>query len=69
MKNKEIIRNFSGKIIGSIETDPQGNKIVRDFYGKILGRYNKRQNVTRDFYGKIIGRGDQSGLLLSRAKR
>ena len=36
--NTQIIRDFSGKIIGKIETDRAGNKIVRDFYGHILGR-------------------------------
>ena len=69
MSNKEVIRAFNGKIIGSIETDTKGNKIIRDFYGKILGRYNKEQNVTRDFYGKIIARGDQSAMLLSLVKK
>ena len=65
MKNKQIIRDFYGKIIGSIETDTQGNKTIRDFYGKILGRYNKKQDVTRDFYGKIVSKGDASTMLLS----
>ena len=63
-KDKQIIRNFYGKIIGSIETDTQGNKTIRDFYGKILGRYNKKQDVTRDFYGRIVSKGDASAMLL-----
>lgn len=63
--NKQVIRTFNGKIVGSIETDNQGNKIARDFYGKIVGRYNKQQDVTRDFYGKIVARGDNLSLLLS----
>lgn len=65
MPNKQIIRDFQGKIIARIETDYQGNKIIRDFHGKILGRYDKRNDVTRDFYGKIIARGDQTGLLIN----
>ena len=65
MKDIQIIRNFQGRTIGRIETDPHGNKIVRDFYGKILGRYDKRNNVTRDFYGKVVARGDQSSMLIS----
>lgn len=63
---KEIIRDFYGKILGSIETDSNGNKIVRDFYGKILGYYNKTANVTQDFYKRVIGRGDLSASLLYR---
>lgn len=67
--NTQIIRDFSGKILGKIETDRVGNKIVRDFYGHILGRYDKRNDVTRDFYGKIVARGDNCGLLISRGRR
>lgn len=61
---KEFIRDFYGKIIGSIETDNVGNKTVRNFYGKILGYYDKAANVTRDFYKKIIARGDQASSLI-----
>ena len=67
--NTQIIRDFSGKILGKIETDHIGNKIVRDFYGHILGRYDKRNDVTRDFYGKIVARGDNCGLFISRGRR
>lgn len=57
MANKELVRDFYGKIIGSIETD--GTKqIVRDFYGKILGRYDSKDNKTRDFYGRILTSGN-----------
>lgn len=65
MKQKEVVRGFNGKIIGSIETDTNGNKIVRDFYGKILGKYDKKSNLTRDFYGRILTRGDGTSMLLS----
>lgn len=64
MSNREVIRDFYGRILGSITTDKQGNKVVRDFYGKILGRYDKQTNVTRDFYGRIIGKGDRSAALV-----
>lgn len=69
MKETQIIRDFSGKILGRIETDYNGDKIVRDFYGKILGRYDKRNNVTRNFYGKIIARGDHCSYLIGSNKR
>lgn len=62
---KETIRDFYGKIIGTIEDTPD-RKIVRDFYGKQLGYYDKKQNVTKDFYGKIIARGDSAVGLLYR---
>lgn len=61
---KQIIRDFYGRILGYIEEDNKGNKTVRDFYGRILGKYDKRFNVTRDFYGKIIANGDISSSLI-----
>ena len=60
---EDTIRDFYGRIIGYIETRPNGDKVVRDFYRKILGRYDKASNTTRDFYGKIIARGDNVGML------
>ena len=65
MGNEVAIREFSGKIIGYIDTQPNGDKIVKDFYRKILGRYDKRLDVTKDFYGRIIGRGDLSAMLFN----
>lgn len=66
--NRQIIKEWNGKIIGSIETHPNGDKTVRDFYGKILGKYIKSLDVTRDFRGKMIARGDQSPMLFSLKK-
>lgn len=59
MIDKQIIRDFYGRVLGTITTDSQGNKIARDFYGRVVGRYDKHANVTRDFYGRTIARGDQ----------
>lgn len=64
MNKKVQIKDFYGKILGTVETLANGNKIIRDFYGKILGKYDSRLDVTRDFYGRIIARGDQSAMLL-----
>ena len=67
MNNKETIRDFYGRILGTITTDSSGNKIARDFYGRIVGRYDKRTNVTRDFYGRVVAKGDRvSGLVPSK---
>lgn len=62
---KETIRLWDGKVIGFIETYPDGSKIVRDFYGRVKGKYDKQFNVTRDFYGRVVAQGDQSSMLLS----
>lgn len=64
MSDREVVRDFYGRILGTITTDNIGNKVVRDFYGRILGRYDKKQNVTRDFYGRIVAKGDRSSGLI-----
>lgn len=69
MKTKQIIRDYAGRILGSVETESNGNKIIRDFYGKVLGRYDKRADVTRDFYGRVVAKGDHSSMLITRPKR
>ena len=67
--DKEIIRDLYGRVLGTITTDKQGNKVVRDFYGKVLGKYDKRSNVTRDFYGRVIAKGDRSSGLVPTKSR
>ena len=61
---REVVKDFYGRIIGSIEELADGSKIAKDFYGKILGRYDKKQGVTKDFYGRIIGTGDATSKLV-----
>jgi hypothetical protein len=59
MKNTTYIRDFYGRILGSIEEDTiNHNKTARDFYGRILGTYDNKLKITRDFYGKFISQGD-----------
>lgn len=55
---RETIREFSGKILGYVETDSKGNQVVKDFYGYIVAKYDKNSNMTRDFYGRVIGYGN-----------
>lgn len=69
IKDRQIIRDFSGRIIGKIETDQKGDKIVRDFYGRIIGRYDSKNNVTKDFHGRIVARGDACSLLINRTQK
>ncbi len=65
---KEFVRDFYGRILGSIET--VGTKqIARNFYGKILGTYNSADDKTRDFYGRILTRGNTlMGLIYAEKK-
>ena len=58
MTTKVNIRDFYGRILGSIETDEKGNKTARDFFGRIVGFYKASLNVTTDFYGRVVAQGD-----------
>ena len=69
MSTREKIKDFYGKIIGTVETDDAGNKIARDFYGKILGKYRKDTDKTYDFYGKILSKGDITSALVWKSAR
>lgn len=64
--NEQKIQDWTGRIIGWIETKPDGSKVIRDFYRRIVGRYNARTDYTEDFYGRKIAKGDQSSMLLFR---
>lgn len=61
------VKDFYGKIIGSVEEDSRGDIVAKDFYGKILGRYDKKMDVTKDFFGKIISTGDTTTALIWQA--
>jgi hypothetical protein len=55
---KTAIRDASGKILGFIEEDKDGNQRCRAFTGQILGYYDKAADVTRNFVGRIVTRGN-----------
>ena len=64
---KTAIKDFYGKIIGFIQSYPNGDKKAFDVHGKILGTYKKKQDVTMDFYGRIVARGDTTSALVWQA--
>lgn len=62
---KEVIKDWRGAVIGSIEESSNGDKVIKDFYNRVLGKYRKNLNATFDFYGRQIGKGDQLLRLLN----
>ena len=65
---REPIKDFYSRIIGWVETKPNGDKIFRDFYNRIVGYYDKQANVTRDFYNRVVSRGDTGVSLIQQAE-
>lgn len=64
-----MIKDWTGKIIGKVDVDAEGNKTLKDFYGRILGRYNKRLDITQDFYGRQVCKGDNLLILMSTSNK
>lgn len=62
---RETVRSFNNRIIGFIDTLPNGDKEVRDSYNRYLGKYDKHLNVTRDSMGRMLYKGDQSSMLFN----
>ena len=62
---REPIRDYYNRIIGYIETKPNGDKIGYDFYLRIVGYYEKNSNLTKDFYRRVVGRGDMLSSLIT----
>ena len=70
MVQREKIKDWTGRIIGFVDTDSMnGNKTLRDFYGKILGYYIKNLDITTDFYKRRVAKGDQLLMLLNPIKK
>ncbi len=62
--SREIIKDFSGRIIGYLDEQSNGDIIAKDAGGRILGRYDRGLNVTKDAYGKILFKGNMAGSLI-----
>ncbi len=58
MATEERIKDWTGKLLGYVETDNQGNQKVKDWTGKLLGYYNAGDNTTREWNGRKIAEGN-----------
>ena len=58
------LKDYSGKVLGYIEVENDGNKTVKNFYKQVLGYYDVDRNVTLNFYKQIVARGDMCSMLI-----
>ena len=56
---EEIVRDQTGRKIGTLETRPDGILVAKDLSGKKVGEYDPDNDVTRDGRGRKVGVGDQ----------
>lgn len=68
MANKVEIKDFYGRVIGTVIEESNGDKTIKDCYGRPLGYYKKSRDVTTDFYGRVVASGDQLAMLLNAEK-
>lgn len=61
---QETLRDYSGRIIGTITTDGDRVKTLRDASGRFVGKYDPLTNITIDAQGRST-RGDILMTLLS----
>lgn len=66
---KEYIKDFYGRICGSVEEKSNGDVVAKDFYGRYLGKYIAKSNKTYDFYGRPIVTGNITTSLVRDAER
>lgn len=66
---EETIREYSGLIVGYIETKSNGDKVGYDYYRRIVGYYDAGSKVTTDFYRRIVARGDILSALVWNSKK
>ena len=64
MSNSTTLRDKNGRILGTIETQSNGEQLARDSHGHRVGNYDARQNITRDANGSRIGEGNLLAALI-----
>lgn len=65
---KKQIKNRYLRVIGTIDTKPNGDAVGYDFYNNVVGTYYASRDVTVDFYLQIVGMGNQLVALIWEAE-
>ena len=68
MSVKTNIKDFYGRVIGTVVEESNGDKTIKDCYGRPLGSYKNGRNVPADCYGRVVASGDQLTMLLNSGK-
>lgn len=67
MAKKQIKDRYS-RIIGTIDTKPNGDAVGYNFYNDVVGTYYASRDVTVNFYRQIVGTGNQLVALIWEAE-
>ena len=55
---REAVKDWTGKILGWVDTDSKGNQIVYNFGLRVLAKYDAYNDRTTDFAGKVLSHGN-----------
>ena len=55
----EPIKDRAGNVIGSIETDANGDQVLRNAQNEVRGYYDAKGDVTRDADKNIVAKGNK----------
>ena len=55
----EPVKDRAGTVVGTIETQPNGDQILRDKDGAVRGYYDTEGDFTRDANKSIVAKGNK----------
>ena len=55
----EALRDRAGNVVGSIETQSNGDQILRNAENEVRGYYDAESDVTRDADKHIVAKGNK----------
>ena len=55
----EPIRDRAGNVVGSIETQPNGDQVLRNAENEVQGYYEAEGDHTRDAQKNIVAKGNK----------
>ena len=64
--HNDRIEDYSGKIVGYITEDLEGNRYSFDFNYKHLATYKAKDGWTYDFFGNRVSKGDMTASFIFR---
>ena len=65
MANRKTLKDSQYRILGYLDTDPDGSQTLQDQHHRLIGYYKRRSDVTTDAQHRIVGRGNILVSLLS----
>ena len=66
---RQTIKDVAGRLLGSIDTNPNGHERVYDVRGQMVGSYDPQNNITKTATGELLFKGNALSALILRQRR